>query len=197
MQTGGFMNSYDSYLRVGVISSTHGIQGEVKVYPTTDDAKRFLDLKKVFLDTDGTLAGLLPLEIENVRFFKQMVILKFKDYNNINDIEKYKGKDLLVTREDAVPLAENEYFISDVIGCELVTEEGIVIGTVKDILATGANDVYVAELSEGINSVPEELRGEKQKESGTELLLPSIPECILDVDVEKKRVTVRLMKGLL
>lgn len=186
----------DSYLRVGVISSTHGVRGEVKVFPTTDDNKRFKKLKKVFLDTGSKTAGMLELEIENVRFFKQMVIVKFKGYDNINDIEKYKGKDLLVTREDAVPLAENEYFIYDVIGSEIVTEDGISIGTVKEIMATGANDIYVAELSDGINSVPAEFRDGKEIKAGTELLLPSIPDCILDVDVDAKKVTVRLMKGL-
>ena len=95
----------DNYLRVGVISSTHGIRGEVKVYPTTDDSKRFEDLKEVILDTGKEY---MPLEISRVRYFKNLVILKFKDIDNINDIEKYKGKDLLVSRENALELKEGE-----------------------------------------------------------------------------------------
>jgi 16S rRNA processing protein RimM len=104
----------DNLLRVGVISSTHGIKGEVKVFSTTDDMNRFRELKQVFLDTGKEQ---LTLEIENVKFFKQFAILKFKGIDNINEIEKYKGKDLLISRENAVPLKEHEYFIFDLIGC--------------------------------------------------------------------------------
>jgi len=185
----------NTMLRVGVISSTHGIRGEVKVYPTTDDTKRFKKLKKVYMDLGRN--GYQELEVEGVRFFKQMVIVKFKGYDNINDIEKYKGKDLMVTREDAVPLAENEYFIYDVIGSRAVTENGIEIGVVDEIMTTAANDVYIIKLSDGVNELPEELRGGKKITPGTELLLPSIPSCILDVDVKNKVVTVAVMKGSL
>lgn len=185
----------NSLLRVGVISSTHGIRGEVKVFPTTDDNNRFKKLKKVWMDLGRN--GYLELEVEGVRFFKQMVIMKFKGYDNINDIEKYKGKDLMVTREHAVPLKENEYFIYDVIGSKVVTAEGLEIGEVDEIMTTMANDVYIIKLSEGVNQLPAELRGGKVITPGTELLLPSIPECILDVDVEQKVVTVSVMKGSL
>lgn len=183
-------------LRVGVFSSTHGIKGEVKVFPTTDDNKRFLDLKQVFLDLRESGKGLLELELEKVRFFKQMVIVKFKGYDDINQIEKYRGSDLLIRREDAVALAENECFIFDVIGSEAVTEDGLVIGTVKEILTTGANDVYVICLSEEAGRLPEEVRAGKAAEPGQELLLPSIPSCILSVDVEAKKVVVRVPEGL-
>ena len=167
----------DNYLRVGVISSTHGIGGEVKVFPTTDDSKRFKKLKQVFLDTGKEY---LELEVERVRFFKQMVIVKFKGINNINDIEKYKGKDLLVTRENAVPLEENEYFIYDIMDAKVVDEEGKEIGILKEVLTTGANDVYVVKTA-----------------SGKEILMPVIDECILDIDTENKVVTAHIMPGLL
>ena len=88
-------------LRVGVIASTHGVRGEVKVFPTTDDVKRFEQLKEVLLDTGKEQK---PLEIEHVKFFKNMAILKFKGFDNINDIEIYKGKDLLIHRDQAVKL---------------------------------------------------------------------------------------------
>ena len=91
----------EPYLRVGVISSTHGLKGEVKVFPTTDDPERFRDLKQVFLDTGKEY---LPLKITGVRFFKNQVILKFKEFQDINEVERYRGRDLLITRDKAVPL---------------------------------------------------------------------------------------------
>jgi 16S rRNA processing protein RimM len=167
----------DNYLRVGVITTTHGVRGEVKVFPTTDDLDRFNDLKEVFLDTGKDL---LPLEVEGVKYFKQIVILKFKGIDNINDIEKYRGKDLLVTRENAVKLQKDEYFIYDLINSEVFTDEGDKLGTLTEIMTTAANDVYIVKTAEN-----------------KEILLPSIKECILDIDVENKKITVHLMKGLI
>ena len=136
----------EQLLQVGVISSTHGVRGEVKVFPTTDDVKRFKKLKKVILDTGKEQ---LPLEIEGVKFFKQFVILKFRGIDNINDIEKYKGKRLLVDREHAVKLKKDEYFIADMIGMDVFTEDGELFGALKDVMETGANDVYIIEMSVG------------------------------------------------
>lgn len=167
----------EDFLRVGVISSTHGVRGEVKVYPTTDDIERFNILKDVYLDTGSQK---LLLEIENLKFFKNMVILKFKGFDNINDIEKYKGRDLLITRDKAVKLAPDENFIVDLIGLSVVTDEGEPFGTVTDILQTPANDVYVIE-----------------GKDGKEYLFPSIKECILNVDLNEKKVLVHIMDGLL
>ena len=171
------MENMEQFLRVGVISSTHGIRGEVKVYPTTDDPERFLDLDEVILDTGREHK---ILEIEGVKFFKNQVILKFKGYDNINDIEKYLKKDLLVDREHAVELGDNENFIADLIDMEVVTDEGKVLGTLTDVIETGANDVYAVKTPEG-----------------KEILLPAIRDCILDVNVDEKRMTVHVMEGLL
>lgn len=166
----------EDLFRVGVIANTHGIRGEVKVFPTTDDPKRFEWLKEVLLDT-GTEK--IPLKISSVRFFKNLVIVKFKGINNINEIEKYKGKDLYVTRENAVPLEEGEYYIADIIGASVETEEGEPFGELKDVLETGANLVYVVE------------------HEGKEVLLPAIPDCVKEVDTEDKKVVVHIMRGLL
>ena len=166
----------EKQLQVGVISSTHGVRGEVKVFPTTDDVTRFRQLKKVYLDTGREM---LPLEIQNVKFFKQFAILKFKGIDNINDIEKYRGKSLMIDREDAVDLDEDEYFIADMIGMKVCTEDGSEFGTLKDVMETGANDVYI------IDSL----------EHG-EVLIPAIRECILDVDMDGERMTIHLMEGL-
>lgn len=167
----------DDLLQVGVISSTHGIRGEVKVFPTTDDVKRFKKLKNVILDTGKKQ---MPLEIEGVKFFKQFAILKFKGIDNINDVEMYKGMSLLVTREHAVKLQKDEYFIADMIGMEVYTEDGELFGTLDDVLLTGANDVYEI----------------KSKKHGM-VLVPAIKECILDINIEEKKMTIHLMDGLI
>ena len=167
----------EDMLRVGVISSTHGVRGEVKVFPTTDDPARFEELETVLLDTGKEK---LELEIAGVKFFKNMVILKFKGYDSINDVERYRGRDLWITREQAVPLGEDENFVADLIGLAGVTDGGETLGTMKDVMFTGANDVYVVE------------RG-----NGKELLLPAIKDCILDVDLENGVMTVHVLDGLL
>ncbi len=167
----------EQLLRVGVISNTHGIRGEVKVFPTTDDASRFEQLKEVILDTGKEQ---MTLHVAGVKYFKQFVILKFKEYDNINDIERYKGKDLYVTRENAVPLEEDEYYIADLLGCKVVTDDGKDFGILKDVMETGANDVYVV----------------KTKEHG-EVLLPYIDDCLLNIDIENKVIRAPIMPGLL
>lgn len=167
----------ESKLQVGVISSTHGVRGEVKVFPTTDDVKRFKRLKEVILDTGKEE---LMLEIESVKFFKQFVILKFKDFDNINDIEKYKTKSLYVTRANAVRLRKDEYFIADLQGLTVIDEAEQVIGTLRDVMETGANDVYIVDMTDG-----------------REVLIPAIKECILNVDIEGGKIQVHIMDGLL
>ncbi len=178
----------EDLLQVGVITSTHGLKGEVKVFPTTDDARRFEKLKSVWLDAGE---GNVELEVSQARFFKNLVILKFKGIDSINDIEKYKGKGLFVTRENAVECGEGEYFIADLIGIEAVTEDGQVLGKVKDVIQTGANDVYVVQVPEDSPFAPRVPGGRG------ELLLPAIRDCVLDVDIGRGRMAVRLMAGLL
>ena len=167
----------EDLLQVGIIASTHGVRGEVKVYPTTDDPRRFRRLKEVVLDTGKEK---MNLEIEGVKFFKQFVILKFKGLDNINDIEKYRQKSLYVTRKNAVRLQRDEYFIDDLIGLKVQDEDGKELGTVKDVIETGANDVYEVEMADGKS-----------------LLLPAIKQCILNVDVENGTMQVHVLEGLL
>ena len=167
----------EQVFQVGIISSTHGFRGEVKVFPTTDDMKRFKKLKEVLLDTGKET---LTLEIEGVKFFKQFVILKFKGYDNIDDIVKYRGKSLFVPRENAVKLQKDEYFIADLIGLKVVNEDGSFTGVLKDVMETGANDVYIVE-----------------SQDGKEVLIPAIKDCILQVDFEKEQILVHLLDGLL
>lgn len=183
------MEISNDMLRVGIISSTHGIRGEVKVFPTTEDVRRFDDLKKVYLDfeTKGMRGGIkkecIELEINGVKYFKQFAILKFKDINDINEAEKYKGMDLYVLREDAIPLDEGEYYVSDLIGMTVSDENEKELGILSDVIQTGANDVYV-------------VKGNLEF-GGREIMIPAIKQCILSVDTENKMMKVHLLEGLL
>ncbi len=167
----------EDFLRIGVITKTHGIAGEVKVYPTTDDVKRFELLKEVILSNGKERQ---VIDIQSVKYFKELVILKFKGINNINDVEKYVRYDILIDRKDALPLGENENYICDLIDLEVFTDEGERLGVLTDVLQTGANDVYAVTMDDG-----------------KEVLLPAIKDCILDVNLEEGKVTVHLMKGLI
>jgi len=166
----------EDFLKVGTITSTHGVRGEVKVYPATDSPERFLELERVFAETSR---GHVPLTIAGVKFFKNQVILRFAEIDNINDVIPYKGAELVIPREEGADLGEDEYYIADLIGMEVCLENGEHFGTLKDVMETGANDVYIVE-----------------RPDGKEVLLPAIHDCILDVDPEEGRMTVHLMKGL-
>ena len=167
----------NNILQVGAVTSTHGLAGEVKVFPTTDDPKRFKKLKQVLLDTGKDM---LPLGVEHVIFFKNMVILKFKGYDRIEDIMGFKGKNLYVTRENAVRLKKDEYFIADLIGMKVYTEDEAYLGELTEVITTGANDVYTVRM-----------------ENGKDVLIPAIGQCILNVDVEHETMQVHLLEGLL
>ena len=167
----------NNLLQVGAVTSTHGLAGEVKVFPTTDDPKRFKKLKQVLLDTGKDM---LPLGVEHVKFFKNMVILKFKGYDRIEDIMGFKGKNLYVTRENAVRLKKDEYFIADLIGMKVYTEDEAYLGELTEVITTGANDVYTVRM-----------------ENGKDVLIPAIGQCILNVDVEHETMQVHLLEGLL
>ena len=162
--------------QVGAITQTHGIRGEVKVFPMTDDVSRFKNMKELILDTGKEQ---IVLEVTSARPQKNLVILKFKGIDNINDVEKYRKKSLYVTRENAVKLKKNEYFIADLIGLQAESDEGEDLGELSDVLQTGANDVYVL-----------------SKEGTDDILLPAIRECVKEVDLENGKIIVHLLPGL-
>ena len=153
----------EDLFQVGVITAPHGVRGEVKVFPTTDDNARFKNLKTVLLDQGR---GTRELEIEGVKFFKNMVILKFKGIDDRNDVERME-------------LGKDEYFIADLIGIQVVSDEGEELGTISDVLQTGANDVYVV-----------------SKDGAKDLLIPAIHACIQNVDVAAGQMEVHLLPGL-
>ena len=167
----------ENLLQVGAILDTHGLRGEVKVFPTTDDPSRYDDLEGVELLTKE--GKYVHLEVEKVRYFKNLVIVKFKHYDNINDIEQYKKCNLYVTRENAVELEEDEYFVADLIGLNAKSDEGEDLGKLVDVMTTGANDVYVIKGADG-----------------EELLVPAIHDCVQEVNVEEGYVVLHLLPGL-
>ncbi|MBQ1902152.1 MAG: 16S rRNA processing protein RimM [Lachnospiraceae bacterium] len=162
---------------VGVITQTHGLKGEVKVFPTTDDPKRFEEIDSVMLDTGREK---IPMEIKKVRYQKNMVLLTFKGYEDINLIEKYKKCSLYVSRENAAPLSENEFYIADLIGMDVRLEDGTTLGALKNVITTAANDVY-----------------EISVEGKSDVLIPAISKCIKEVKPEERYMVVHLLPGMM
>jgi len=164
------------YLEVGKIQNTHGVRGEVKVIPLTDDASRFSDLEWIYIDKNGVLEKYF---IESVKYFKNLVILKFKGIDDMDAAMGLKGLFLKVDREHAVKLPEGSYFICDIIGCSVFEEDGVLLGEVKDVISTGSNDVYVV-----------------KSENGREILVPALKSVVKNVSVPEQRITVSLPEGL-
>lgn len=167
----------EDLLQIGALTKTHGVHGEVKVFPMTDDMARFKKLKAAVIDTGKEK---IDVECEGAKFFKQFAILKFKGYDTIESIEKYCGKGLFVTRENAVKLKKDEYFICDLIDLDVINESEENIGKLTDVIQTGANDVYEITLDDGRN-----------------FLLPAIKECVLNIDMEKRKIKIHILEGLL
>ena len=165
--------------QVGVIASTHGLQGEVNVFPTTEDPNRFKKLKKVTLHTQR--GENIELDVQSARFFKKFVIVKFKQFNNINEVEKFRGCELTIDRNDAIKLEPGEYYCADLIGLGVEDEEGKVLGTISDILQTGANDVY------------EMVR----EDNGEKVYIPAIKDCVKNIDIDNKKIVIHVIDGLL
>ena len=166
----------EDYLQVGVITKAHGVRGEVAVFPTTDDPKRFKKLKTVLLESKKERK---QVKITSVKFVKNMVILKLEGIDDRDKAETYRQAGLFVTREQAVPLGEDEWFIADMYGLAVSTDEGEALGVLDDVLQTGANDVYVVKTPDG-----------------KEILIPALKQCILDVNMEARTMTVHLLPGL-
>lgn len=165
------------FFNVGKIVNTHGIRGELKVLPLTDfPEERFAKGSKLVIETGE---GQLPVTVESARLHKNMYVVRLNDFTNINEVEKYKGTMLKVSSEYQTELSEDEFYFHQIVGCEVVTDEGETLGTIKEILTPGANDVWVVKAN-----------------NGKEILLPYIDDVILHVDVVNQKVTVHLMEGL-
>ena len=163
-------------LEIGQIVNTFGIKGEVKVNPFTDDITRFDELKNVYVKIKGESK---LYQIENVKYHKNMVLIKFKGIDNIETAEKLRNAFLEVDRKDAIPLEEGTYYIVDLIGLDVYTDEGKMLGKVDDIYNTGGKDIYVV-----------------KDELGKQILLPGIDEVIKEVILDDK-IIVHLIPGLI
>lgn len=164
-------------LEIGQIINTFGIKGEVKVFPLTDDIKRFDNLETVYVKTKKESQ---LYNIESIKYHKNFVLIKFKGINTVEQAEILRNSYLEVDREQAIPLNEGEYFIADLIGLEVYSDEGKLIGKVDDIYNTGANDIYVV-----------------KDDLGKQTLLPGIKDVIKNVDLEKGQIIVHLIPGLI
>ncbi len=167
----------DDFLEIGQIVNSYGIKGFFKVVPFTDDITRFDNLKNIYIERNKKLES---KEIEEVKYHKNLVLLKIKGIDDINDTEQYKNCYLKIDRKDAIGLPEDTYFITDLMGIEVFTEEGKHLGNIVDIFPTGSNDVYVV-----------------KDESGNQILLPAIGEVIKKVDVTARKMIVKLISGLI
>lgn len=165
------------YLEIGQIVNTFGIKGMVKVKPFTDDINRFDKLEKVYIKN---IEGKKEYQIQEVKYHKNMVLMKLEGIDTPEQADSLRQSYLLVNREDEEPLEEGVYYIVDLIGLEVYTDEDILLGKVDDIFNTGSNDIYV--VKDG---------------KGKQILLPGIPEVLKNVDLEKGKITVHLIPGLM
>ncbi|GKX31721.1 ribosome maturation factor RimM [Vallitalea longa] len=165
------------YFNIGKIINTHGIKGAVKIIPLTDEPKRFELLEYVYIDSKKKLQ---KYTIEDIRYFKNLVIIKFKELEDMTSAEALKESIIKIPRELALPLEDDEYYISDLIGIEVSTDDGEDLGNIKDVIRTGSNDVYVIEADDK-----------------KEILIPALKQCIKEVDMENKTMVVSLLEGLI
>lgn len=164
-------------LEIGQIVNTFGIKGFVKVNPFVDDISRFDDLKKVYIKKQKALK---EFEVEEVKYHKNMVLVKFKGIDKVEEAENLRNSYLEVDRENAIDLEEGEYFIADLLGLDVITDEGKTLGKLEDIFNTGSNDIYVV-----------------KDEAGKQILLPAISEVIKEINLEEKKILVHLLEGLI
>ena len=165
------------YLEIGQIVNTFGIKGMVKIKPFTDDINRFDKLKKVYIKNKE---GKKEYQIQEVKYHKNMVLMKLEGIDTVEQADLLRQSYLLVNRDDEEPLEEGVYYIVDLIGLEVYTDEGVLLGNVDDIFNTGSNDIYV--VKDG---------------KGKQILLPGIPDVIKNVDLESGKIIVHLIPGLM
>lgn len=165
------------YFEVGQIVNTNGLKGLLKINPFTDDITRFERLKTIFIEHKKEL---LEFEIESVRYQKKQVLLKLKGIDTIEEAEKYREDYLKINRNKEEKLPKDTYYIVDLIGLDIYTEDGELLGKLDDVFSTGSNDVYVVKNGEG-----------------KQILLPAISDVIKNIDLEQKKIVVNLIEGLL
>lgn len=166
----------EGYFEIGKIAGTHGIKGTLRVFPTTQFPERFELLKELMIEHKGEKSN---YHIEKIAYHKKFVLVNVKEIKDINEAELLKGDTILIPESQAIPLNEDEYYMRDLYGISVYTQEGEFLGEIVEIYETGANDVY------GV-----------KKENEKELLIPAIKQCIVNVDIKNKKMTVKLLEGL-
>ena len=166
----------NSLLEVGKIVNTHGLRGEVKVVAWTDSPDDFEKIKTVYIKMKSEQ---ISLKIKSIKYQKNNLIIKFDEFNNINEVLPYKNAVLYADREELGPLDEGVYYIVDLIGLDVITEDGEKVGVICDVFNAGASDIY-----------------DVKREGKKNLLLPVIDEVVKEVDLENGRVVVNIMEGL-
>lgn len=164
------------YFEIGQIVNHFGIKGMVKVNPFTNDISQFEELKSVLVEKNGKL---LDIQIEEVKYSKNQILLKLKGIDTVEEAEKYRNCYIKIARENAKKLPKNTYFIADLLGLTVYTDENILLGKVEDIYNSGASDIYVI-----------------KSEDGKQILLPGIKDVIKQIDLEQEKIVVHLIKGL-
>ncbi len=162
------------FLVIGKLLKPHGVRGDVRVRPLTDDPSRFSLLERVYLGKDA----LRPLTVTDIRFHKDIVLVKFEELNGRDAVQHLHGQLLHVAIEDALPLAEGEYYLFQLHGLDVYSDEDVYLGKLTSVIETGANNVF-------------EVKGE-----GKPILLPDIPDVIVDIDFDNGRLTAHLLPGL-
>lgn len=163
------------YLIVGKIVNTHGVHGELKILPLTDDINRFKKLKNVLIERINEFK---EFRIESVKIMNSFIILKLEDINDLDNAKNYKDCYLKIDKSNAVKLPKDSYFISDIIGMQVKTIDGEELGNIKDVLQPGGNDVYIVE------------------NNGRDLMIPAVKEFINSIDLEQRLIIVKLIEGL-
>jgi 16S rRNA processing protein RimM len=161
---------------IGIIVKPQGIKGEVKVKPVSPDPERFNYLEKVYI----RLKNVQTYSIENIRISNSFVFLKFAQINSRNDAELLRGKEILISEDQLIDLDDGEYFVHDLIGCQIISEDGLIIGEIEDIIQSSSNDIYLV-----------------KNRKGHEYLIPAIADVIQKVDIQAKQVTIHVLDGLL
>ena len=164
------------YLEIGQIVNTFGIKGMVKVKSFTDNIERFSNLEKIYIKNKS---GQTEYKIQEVKYHKNMVLIKFEGIENPEQADLLRNSYLIVDRETEEPLEAGRYYIVDMIGLDVFTDDNEYLGKLEDIYNTGSNDIYVV-----------------KNELGKQILLPAIEDVIKNIDMDNKKVIVHLIPGL-
>lgn len=167
------------FLQIGKIVNTHGVRGELKIIPLTDDAKRFDKLKWAYISQDIS-ENMERYNVEKVRYHKNFVYLKFKEISSLDQGEKFKNSYIIIDRKDAVTLPKDSFFICDLVGMDVFEESGQALGKLKEVIKTGSNDVYIV-----------------KNQNGSEILIPALKSVVKDVSIEDNKMVVNLPEGLI